>query len=303
VNRGVVIGVVAAAAVLVAAGGVVTWLVTRPPSAEAVAEDYLRALSAGDFASVESLLAAGSPDLDAVATAFSGADSYISDYSFALEADGADSQQVRADVELGGEPAVVGFVLVLQDGRWRVTADALAEVTIQTSIGDSVRVGGALVPAAVPVALLPAVYPVAAAPAGLVTGETTAVVTNERPVAVSVDAALSPDAARAVQQQLDVYADACAQPADAVPDNCGLRVPWAADLATLSSIDFRIDAHPVVTLEGDGSAFAATGGDIVATATGTTRDGVPGTFTYRAADWALRGSVAFAGDEMVLAVR
>ncbi len=48
---------------------------------------------------------------------------------------------------LARRPAVVGFVLVQQDGRWKVGADYLAEVTIQTSIGDSVRVGGALVPA------------------------------------------------------------------------------------------------------------------------------------------------------------
>ena len=43
------IGIAAAVAVLVAAGGVFAWLLSRPPSAEAVAEDYLRALSEGDW--------------------------------------------------------------------------------------------------------------------------------------------------------------------------------------------------------------------------------------------------------------
>jgi hypothetical protein len=288
-------------AMVLVGGGVLAWLLTRPPSAEAVAEEYLRALSEGDVAGVEGLLAEDSAS-PVTESAFAGASGYISDYSFDLEDSGSGTRTARAEVTLGGEPAIVDFVLTEQDGRWKVGADALAEVTIQTSIGDSVRIGGALVPAAEPVPLLPAVYLVTAAPAGLVTGESTAVVTNEQPVTVTVDAILSPDAAPAAQEQLDAYADACAQPAETVPDKCGLRVPWGADLATLSSIAFRIDAYPAVTLAEDGT-FAATGGDIVATATGTTRDGSPGTLTYRADDWALRGSITFTGDEMVLAVR
>ena len=301
-KRGVVVGIVAAGAVLIAAAGLVAWLVSRPPSAEAVAEDYLRALAAGDLARVEGLLAEDQ-DLGVARTAFSGADSYISDYTFDMDDADRGSRTVRAEVMLAAEPGVLGFVLIQQDGRWKVGGDHLAEVTIQTSIGDSVRIGGALVPAGAPVSLLPAVYTAVAAPADLVTGESSAAVTNERSVAMSVDATLSPNAVAAAQQQLDVYADACAEPAAAVPANCGLRIPWAADLATLSSIDFRIDAHPVVTIADDACTFSATGGDIVATATGTTREGVPGTFTYRAQDWALRGSIVFEGDEMVLAVR
>ena len=65
---------------------------------------------------------------------------------------------------------------------------------------------------------------------------------------------------------------------------------------------FRIDQSPALTLSPDLRTFAATGGAIVATATGTTRAGGAGTFTYRADDWALRGTVCFTGDEMVLAV-
>ena len=301
-KRGVVGGSVAAGGVLLAAAGLMAWFFSHPPSAEAVAEHYLRALAAGDVAGIEGLLAEGH-DLGIAATAFSGADSYISDYSFGIDDGASGSRTVLAEVTLAAEPATVGFVLVPQDGRWKVGGDYLAEVTIQTSIGDSVRIGGALVPAGAPVSLLPAVYTAVAAPAGLVTGESSAAVTTEHPVAMSVDATLSPDAVTAAQQQLDVYADACARPAETVPDNCGLRIPWAADLATLSSIDFRVDAHPVLAIADDGSTFSATGGDIVATASGTTRDGAPGTFTYRADDWSLRGSISFEGDEMVLAVR
>lgn len=279
------------------------WILTRQPSADAVAEDYLRALSEGDFAAIEGLIVDGGEGLAQVETAFSGATAYISDYSFDIVDDDAGTRSVRATVELGGERGVVGFSLTREGGGWRVGADHLATLEVETTIGDSVRVGGVLVAAATPVALLPAVYPVTAAPAGLVLGETSAIVTNEAPATATVDATLSPEATALAQEQLDSYADACATPADAVPGNCGLRVPWAADLASLSSIAFRIDAYPVLALAADGESFAATDGQIVATATGTTRAGAPGAFTYRAEDWALRGTVTFAGDEMVLAVR
>ena len=71
----------------------------------------------------------------------------------------------------------------------------------------------------------------------------------------------------------------------------------------LDGIAFRIEEHPVVALSEDAASFDATGGVIVATATGTTRGGESRAFTYRADDWALRGSVRFSGDEMILAVR
>ena len=302
-KRGAVIGIVAAATAVVVAGGVAGLVLTRPTSADAVADEYLRALSEGDFPAIESLVVDGGEDLEQVEAAFAGASAYISDYSFEIDDGGAGTQRVRAEVDLDGEPAVVLFVLTQEDGRWRVAADHLGSLEVETTIGDSVRVGDALVPAATPISVLPAAYPVTAAPGGLVVGDTSAIVTNEAPVTVTVDAALAPEATTAAQEQLDAYADACARPADAVSENCGLRVPWAADLASLSSIAFRIDAYPVLALADDGRSFAATDGEVVATATGTTRAGTPGTFTYRADDWALRGAVAFVGDEMVLAVR
>lgn len=297
------VGIVAAAGALVIAGGVAAWILTRPASAESVADQYLRALSRGDASAIHGLLADDEGLDEQTDAMFAGADGYISDYSVALSAESDAVRTARADVELGGEPGVIVFTLTQQDGRWKVGEDPLASLRVDTSIGDSVHVGGVLVPASTELSVLPAVYPVTAAPAELVTGEASAIVTGAAPVTVTLDAALSPDAAGLAQGQVDEYADACARPAEAVPDNCGMRVPWAADLATLTSIAFRIDAYPTVALGDEGRSFAATGGQIVATATGTTRAGQPGTFTYRADDWALRGSVSFAGDEMVLEVR
>lgn len=300
-KRGAIIGIIAAAVVVVAGGAVAAWLLTRPQSPETAAADYLRALSKGDFAAVDAVLVSDS-DPARLKSAFSGASTYISDYSVTISGDSDAARTARATVHLGDTRGVVTFGLVRHGGAWKVT-DALGSLDAKTTIGDSVTVGGELVKAATPIALLPAVYPVAAAPAGILSGGTSAAVTNEKPVTVTVDAKISPAATQSAQQQLNAYADACAKRATSVPDHCGLRVPWGADLATLSSIAFRIDRYPVLTLAADGTSFNAVDGKIVATAQGTTRNGTAGTFTYSADDWALRGSMSFADDQMVLSVR
>ena len=296
-KRGTVIGIAAGAVAICVAAGAAWWLLNRPPSAEETAEAYLRALSQGDADAVGDLLMDQPDGWERIASTFEGAEDYLTDYEFALHDDGS----VRADVELAGRPAVVGFVLSDAGGRWTVAGDYLASLDVTTTIGDSVRIGGVLHPVGT-VSLLPARYTVAAAPAGLVDGEATAIVTNDEPVAAGVEASLSPEAVPVAQEQLDVYLQTCAQPAGAVPSHCGIRVPWAADLASLEQVSFRIETLPVLALAPDARTFAATGGVLVATAAGTTRSGDPASFTYRADDWAVRGTVTMTGDTMTLAV-
>lgn len=305
-RRAAVVGIAVGVAAVLVAAGVTAWTLSRAPSAEEAAERYLRALADGDFAAIARMLPEEGVDaavLDRAEAAFAGASGHIEDYSFEVFDDAPGLRSVRADVGLNGAPGVVGFILADTGGAWLLSADFLASAEVTTTIGDAVWIGDALVAASVPASLFPAVYPVTAAPRGILTGETTVTVTNEHPIDVALDAALSAEATAAAQAQVDAYADACAQPASVIPDTCGIRVPWAADLGALTSVAFRIDRHPVVTLDVDGRAFAATGGVLVATASGTTRDGAAASFTYRADDWALRGDLAFEGDEMILAVR
>jgi hypothetical protein len=106
-----------------------------------------------------------------------------------------------------------------------------------------------------------------------------------------------------VQEQLDAYADSCAQPAVTVPDHCGIVIPWAADLAQLTGVAFRIEQHPTVAISADGATFDATGGVLVATVSGTTRDGVAAEFTYRTDAWTLRGDIDADGDRILVSVR
>ena len=297
-KRGAIIGIVAGAVVVVAAGAGVAWWLLRGETAEQAAQRYVQALESGDRAALEEFLPAGD-DTEQVLDMFEGATGHIADAELSPP---GDDLSFRADVTLDGAPGVVFFTLSQESGPWRLAADYLGTIDVTTTIGDAVQIGEITVLVG-QTPVLPAVYPVHAAPADLLTGEATVAVTNEAPVAVALEASLAPEATALAQEQLDAYAAACAQPATAVPPNCGLRVPWGADLTALSSLDFRIEQTPQVSLAADATSFAATGGVIVATARGSARSGGEGAFTYRADDWSLYGDVTFDGDQMVLAVR
>ena len=301
-KRGTLIGISAGAAALVAIGGIVWIAANGPPPPEEGAEPYLAALSTGDYSQVEALLADDVEIDDETKAAFSNAVSYIEDYTFEVVPDASGAIGVKADVTLGGEPGVVFFGLWQQGGEWRVNADFLGTVQAETTRGDSAVVGGVVVPASDPLAVFPAVYLVTAAPSYLLSGSTEVAVTNESPTEVQITAELTDAASVRALEVLDEYAVACTVAATSVPENCGFRIPWAAQLATLDSVAFRIEEHPVVTLDAAASTFTATGGVVVATVTGTPRDGADASITYRIDNWILRGLYRFAGDEMLLDV-
>lgn len=305
--------VVAAAVVL---GGVLWALAPRTQSARDVAEQYLAALSNGDLETISSIRDPLLPDEDeqTLRTAFESASSYIAEPRIDSVVPGEGSRddvvEVRAAAELVGEDIEVGFVLTLQDDRWVLAADYLATLTVtatsadDAATADAARIGDALAPVGAAVALLPASYAVTAAPADLLDGAATVALSSGDAVDLALETQLTPAATERAQEELDAYAAACTATATEVPPSCGLRVPWAADLATVSSISYRVETLPAIDLASGGATeFAATGGVVTATATGTTRAGEPASFTYRADDWALRGSMMFRGDEMLLAVR
>jgi hypothetical protein len=300
-KRGAVLGIVLAGTVVVGAG-LAWWLLSRPPGPDETARAFLEALAAGDGDRALALAEPPAGDVD-IATALGGASAYLTDPAV-VGVEKIDDGAARAAVTftLDGEDRSVSFGLVERDGGWIVAADAFGALSATTTLGEAVLAGGVPVRAGSEVALLPAVYPVQAAPEGVLTGAMTVAVLPGETTTAEVAASVSPEATRLAQEQLDAYAGECTTTASAVPPHCGLRVPWAADLATLDSIAFRVEALPQVALSPDLRTFAATSGIVVATATGTTRDGGSASFTYRADDWALRGTIALSADEMQLAV-
>lgn len=302
-NRAAVIGIAVAAVALVGVGvGVAVWVsLQQKPGPESVASSYVSALAAGDAAAVGDLLAAGD-DEEQLLAAFGGADSYLSAADPVDVAIDDDTAHASARAQLDGAPVELTFTLTRTPTGWQVTEDFVVRVSVVTPLGDSVGIGGELVAAGTDIPLLPAVYTVTAEPAAFLDGSARVAAAAE-PVEVELDASVSGDAVPAAQEQLDAYAEECTADATAVPENCGIRIPWAADLAELDTVAFAVDRLPVVVIDDDGAGFVASGGIVVATATGTTRDGARGAFHYRTDDWTLRGDVDFTGDSMVLSVR
>lgn len=309
-KRAAIVGIAAAGVVVLAGGGLAWWAVSRGQSAEDAARSYLSALAAGDLGGVEAMREP-LPDTqeELLEQAFLSASAYIADPRIDELAEQGDGiVEVRASAELGGARKDIRFELESSGSGWTLVGDQAGTLTVDAAVGDGVPldwvlVGDALAPTATPLALLPAEYAVAAAPRGILEGSAEAAVGTGEPTTVSLTAALAPDAASRVQEQLDAYAEACAEPAAAVPEHCGIVVPWAADLGSLERIAFRIEQYPIVAVSTDARSFDATGGVLVATAHGTTRDGSTASFTYRADDWALRGTIALDGERTVLSVR
>lgn len=304
-RRAAVVAIVAGGAAALAIGAMVVWASLRPPSAEATANAYLDALMAGDSSAAtaqltDDAIAGLDPDIGLKDAAEWLTDARVTEIDEEANNDGSVSVAYVASV-LGDESTGDFSMRQTADG-WRVGADALGSITSTTSLGDSTWVGISLVPADRSVTVLPAAYTVAPAPAGLVQGETLAAVTPGAQLSLELDPTLSPAAESQAQTQLDSYADQCAAATTAVPERCGIRVPWAADLAVLESIALRVDEYPVVVLADDSTTFRATGGVLTVAVTGLTRGGDRQTFDYRADAWSLQGAVEFAGNEMVLKV-
>lgn len=105
------------------------------------------------------------------------------------------------------------------------------------------------------------------------------------------------------QQQLDEHLKDCTDTeaaGGAVPDGCGIRIPWGTEFVAVESVRFRIDRLPVLELTDDG--FVADGGALVATVSGTGQDGAARTETYRTESWSVRGDVEIDGDRVDLDV-
>jgi len=104
----------------------------------------------------------------------------------------------------------------------------------------------------------------------------------------------------AAQQRLDAVVEACTRPTTEIPEACGFRIPWAADLAEVDGIRFRVEEPPTLTVTLP--TFHADGGVLVATLTGTGTDGESTSVTYRTEDWMLRGDATVKNAGVVLSV-
>lgn len=312
-RRAIILSIVGAIVLVGAVVGALWWAGSRSAGAGEIARDYVRALADGDTATIAALLdpALSQDDRELIGAAFDGASSRLTDATVTEEPAGpspADAGEARFRVSGSLDGEAVDFVVSLRevDGDWVLGSDALGTVDLSTTLGDSVLVGDAVVPAgATPVELLPAVYSVGAFPGDLLDGDVvdggaTIAVLPGTTVSASVEAVLAPAAADRAQEALDDHLASCTASAASVPDGCGLRIPWGVEIAQADDFAYRVDRLPIVELSSDGRTFTASGGDYTVTVTGLDHDGAPASATYRDTDWGLRGSVSIEGDTLRL---
>ncbi len=305
-GRGAVVAIIAAVVVVAVGGvGLAIWFGSRGETPEAGAQRYLEALASGD---ADRLAVAVAPDVDLSAgtlDAFASATGYLRQPAVtSTETSSSETATVSATYFLSGGMRVVSFTVRLVDGRWLADADALGGIVATTSVGDAVTIGDVVLEASTPLAALPAAYAVTAAPAEILEGEADAVVTPGATTEVAVAASLTPDAAARAQPAVDTYLTDCTAstpeaPATAIPESCGISIPWGADLASAQGFVFRVQTFPTVALDATGG-FLASGGSYVVTVSGMQRDGTAASFTYRDDAWTLRGALVFTGGELIL---
>lgn len=288
--------------VVLVAGGLWIWQATgRPATAEEAAAEYLRALESGDPAAVE---ATGAVMQRETLDAFSDATALVHDAEV-ISVSGDDSVPVggvtaTAEItfRLADEKHTAALTLSPVDGRWVVDESGRGTVTADPSIGSFVSIGGQTLPAGEATTLLPATYPVTAAPAELLSGESSVTVLPGDEQSIDLEVSLRSEATVAAQNQLDDHLEACTVPGDTPPEGCGIRIPWGTEFRAVSEFRYRVEKLPTLTLSGNG--FAAEGGVLVTTVTGTGQDGAKREATYRTDSWSLRGDVSFTAEGVVL---
>lgn len=285
-------------ALVVIAAGLWFWQsTTRTPTPEEAARGYLHALESGD---PEAVAATGISVSATALDAFGAASALIEDAEVTTvreEPDGS-SATVEIAFRLEDEPERAQLVLTPVEGRWTVDDSGLGTLTADSTIGSDVAIGEITTPARETIALLPAGYTVAAAPTALLSGGTAARVLPGDHATAEIDAALRPEATTAAQSRLDEHLEACTTPAAEPPDGCGIRIPWGTEFREVTDIRYRIDESPTIALTP--TSFAADGGVLVATVTGTGQDGTARTTTYRTESWTLRGEVSFTAEGIAL---
>lgn len=284
---------------VLAVAGAVWWGVSalRSPSPEEAALEYLRALESGD---PEAITATGTAVPDTALAAFAEAASTIEDAEVTAVRDRAGEVSAAVTFRLGGTDREARLTLTQESGRWAVDSSGLGALTATTTIGTAVQIGDAVVPADQETALLPAVYRVSAAPASLLAGATEVVVLPGAPAAAEVAAELRPAATEAAQEKLDAYLKDCTAGGSAIPENCGIRIPWGTEFREVADVVFQVERFPGVTLTP--TAFAADDGTLTATVTGVGQDGATRTVTYRNTAWSVRGGIEISADELALTV-
>ncbi|MFJ2369394.1 hypothetical protein [Microbacterium sp. NPDC087665] len=278
-----VIWIVVAAAVLVAlivGGLVVVNTVTRGPSAQEVAEEYLAHISDGDAAAAAELVAAQPEETEGLSDPSLLTDEVL---GAAVErisgvvvepASGSDDAQTFATFDvsytLAGETYETSLSLVrgegegLAPGSWQIRR-AMTDLFIVTQGDPPFLLSGVEMQTVesgefLPLALYPAVYPISAVdPTFFETDRDELVITGGSTMPEKVSLVPNQHFTDEVQRQVDAFLDDCTTQTTWRPEGCPFDAPL--DARTVE-VQWTIETYPTVELLLDGEMFDADGGSI-----------------------------------------
>lgn len=278
-----VVWIIVAAVVLVAlivGGLVILNTVTRGPSAQEVAEEYLAHISDGDAAAAAELVAAQPEEVEGLSDPSLLTDEVL---GAAVErisevvvepASGSDDAQTFTSVDvsytLAGETYETSLSLVRADGeglapgRWQIRRE-LTDLFIVTQGDPPFLLSGVEMQTVdsgefLPLALYPAVYPVAAVdPTFFETDRDELVIAAGASTVDKVALVPNQHFTDEVQRQVDAYLDDCTTQTTWRPEGCPLSAPL--DARTVE-VQWTIETYPTVELLLNGEMFTADGGSI-----------------------------------------
>ncbi|GAA5150480.1 hypothetical protein GCM10025768_15480 [Microbacterium pseudoresistens] len=285
------------AMILLGAVAGIWWMLRPAPGPAETALGCFEALARADAQGVRSC---GADVDEQQAAALAAADATVSDpVAVAEEVDG-DRARVTVSYTLDGDAHRTTVELRRGSAGWSPSTSLAGTVSVTRPWG-AVSVAG--IDASVPIALLPGVYEASAAPAPYMTGSVGIAVHPGETTKAELAPELTDESTTAAQAQLESYLGECTAEAAEIRPHCGIRIPWGADAASLTSVAYRVEAMPQIVLTPESASFAATGGVLIATVHGLDANGAEVQSTYRTDAWSVYGDVVFTVEALRIAVR
>jgi hypothetical protein len=309
-KRVILLSVVAAAVVLLLAiGGIVAAVVVGANNGpEALVRNYLTAISEGKAEEANKLVDPGLGEEETVLLTddvLRESPEFISKPKVSRISSSRDSAYASITYVLDGRTYDATLDLSKDDGKWTIDKPLLSTIYMYSSTNTKASVNGTTVDFTDKgsIQAYPAVYDIGAPEGDLFEAEaqTFTAGTGGKANYEGIELGLKPTKALtdAVQKEVNAHLDECVASTDTNPEGCGLRIPTYLDFSSVSSVAYKVNTYPTVTVDENGRYFESGEGDVGATVNGTKFDGSAGTVEYGSDDWGPSGKINIDDDEKV----
>jgi hypothetical protein len=309
-KRVILLSVIAAAVVLLLAiGGIVAAVVVGANNGpEALVRNYLTAISEGKAEEANKLVDPGLGEEETVLLTddvLRESPEFISKPKVSRISSSRDSAYASITYVLDGRTYDATLDLSKDDGKWTIDKPLLSTIYMYSSTNTKASVNGTTVDFTDKgsIQAYPAVYDIGAPEGDLfeADAQTFTAGTGGKANYEGIELGLKPTKALtdAVQKEVNAHLDECVASTDTNPEGCGLRIPTYLDFSSVSSVAYKVNTYPTVTVDENGRYFESGEGDVGATVNGTKFDGSAGTVEYGSDDWGPSGKINIDADEKV----